>query len=357
MWHLEIPAAYLMLGGVAFIILLPLVVAGLISRHFRRVGIHSDMESTIADLELRLSWYRDKSNTSQVSTILKPDKHRSTEEVRKTDVSKPLVGEEEVAEQQVFRITTTLKPEIQKTTEDVEKIELPESLISQVEVNEPILTVQAEAITVSVDSNEFASNITSEIQGQNEQSYLDALSENQVKEHENMEQNQLEFDIDEQNTSTGSIHFTPPKITEMQFAAGANPEFLKKLGIFTHSNEVQLPDNVIRFPMVASTPEETLEQAEFDLHLEDVSSDQKKGMHWGHYRIAERYDEGLASCINIESGDRGVFDHSTLAKIDSNEIFTAIVHYKNNSRYVLGLWPGQHDISRRYEEYQEAMGG
>ncbi|MDQ0896383.1 MULTISPECIES: hypothetical protein [unclassified Paenibacillus] len=318
MFHIEIPAAYLILGGVAMIIALPLVVAGLFRLYFRGAGRHSDMESTIADLEMRLSWYRDKS--------------------------------------QAYRISTTLKPELRISTEEVEKVDVSESFISQVEVDEPI-TAQAETIIVTVHSNEVANNEAKVDYEQNSQAYLDAISEEQEKQSDSIEQQQLEFDIDEQNTGTGSHYFTPPKITEMQFAAEADPEFLKKLGIFTNPPVPQYSDNVIRFPLAAKTPEEKLEQAEFDLQLEDGGSDQRKGTHWGHYRIAERYDDGLASCINIETGDRGVFDHITLAKIESNEVFTALVQYQNNSRYVLGLWPGQHDISRHYEDYQEAMGG
>lgn len=157
MYHIDIPAAYMMLGGVAMIIALPIIVAILCRCYLRGVGRRSDMEATIADLEVRLSWYRDNS--------------------------------------QEYRIAKTLKPEILRPTEEVEKIK-----------------------------TEY---------GQQMQAFIDSIVVKQEKESETSKQ-QLEFDIDEQITVTGSLSFTPPKISEMQFAADGNHEFLIKLGILTH---------------------------------------------------------------------------------------------------------------------------
>ncbi|CAG7651510.1 hypothetical protein ACFQI7_28145 [Paenibacillus allorhizosphaerae] len=314
MWHIEIPTAYVLLSGVGMIIAIPFIFAGLLSWYWSGVRRRSEMASTIVDLETRISWYRNNTTENRMFEIQKPTIRRSIKEVEFNDTESQVVAG-------------------------------------------PIIATQSENLIETSISSDPAGNERNVDYGQQSQAFLDALKKEQ-EEHDKLEQQQLELDTEEQTTSTESLVFSPPKITEMQFAAEASPEFLKKLGIFTQSPAPKSSNNVIQFPTVARTPKENMEQMELELHLEDGSAGERKGTYWGHYRIVERYDDGLASCMNIETGDRGIFHHAMLARIDSSqEVFTALVQYKNNSRQVLGLWPGQHDISPNFDIYQEAMGG
>jgi hypothetical protein len=171
--------------------------------------------------------------------------------------------------------------------------------------------------------------------------------EDQEREH------QLEMVIVEEERSEqseGPFVFSPPKMTLMEVAKEPDAIFLKQAGITATPVNIQQEeyDNVVLFPFKPAIHEEFLEnfeQVEFEFELTESKLQRGEGLYWGYYKILDRYDSSMATCLNMASDSKQVLQHDLLGSLEQGDIFTALVQTRNKSSYVLGIYPGQHNLN------------
>jgi hypothetical protein len=177
------------------------------------------------------------------------------------------------------------------------------------------------------------------------------LQEELYRDEEDLERgHQLEMPIGEdEQQSMGPFIFSPPKMTLMEVAKEPDAIFLKQAGITASPVNIQEEnDNVVLFPVKPAIHEEffqNFEQVQFEFELTESKLQRGEGLYWGHYKILDRYDSSMATCLNVARDSKQVLQHNLLGSLEQGDIFTALVQIRNKSSYVLGMYPGQHSLN------------